>query len=827
MSERPDGSARGPVSVVVVGAGPRGAGLVERLLANAPELLRGAPLDLHLVEPHGFGSGRIWRHDQAPLLRANSQAEDMTMFTDDSCTIEGPVLTGPTFEEWARLPEQERGTIPEALRGEAQALHGMTFASRRLVHEYLAWFFWRTVRDLPDGVRLHLHHDRAVDVTEDGEGQWVHLAGREDPLRADAVLLAQGHLPTRPVGESAATADAAARYGLVHLSEEFTADADLERLRPGQDVLVRGAGLAFIDLAVLVMESRGGRFVPAENADGHALRYLPSGREPVLHVGSRRGVPYRSKITYRLTGPPVPRLRFLDAVAVEELLLLDRALDFRGDVWPLLAKELAFAHYFELAHSHPQAVPGGWDALHRSLARLPWGSRELDEAVAAQVPDPQDRLDLEQFDRPLRGLAFDSPDALQQHVIAHVEGDLARRRDPRHSSDLAVFNALLAVLEPLVRILGSGHLSTPSLLRDVPWFFGFFSYFASGPPPRRLEELLALARAGLVRFLGPDVLIEARPQHRGTPATFIATSPAVPGEVRATTLVEARVPGATVSATADDLLLRQFDRGDVCEQVLVDDCGLTRIPLGRLLVVPDTCQVVTADGRPHERRYAFGSGTSAATPGAFSRPRTNAAFFRQNDRSARHVLAALAALAAGRRTTRRPAATGLASPDDTAPAHRVEVVYARSGDAPLARALDHLTDEVAARTSAPVDLPVDCAVLLRLNGDVVGLAGCTRPGDPGDLAPEAVRLTALWVDPAHRGRGLARLALDALLDRAADSGADAVITTVPDRFPEARELLRSSGFEPVAGQSLRRDLDPDGPRASTVPRPRLTPARAS
>ena len=41
-------------------------------------------------------------------------------------------------------------------------------------------------------------------------------------------------------------------------------------------------------------------------------------------------------------------------------------------------------------------------------------------------------------------------------------------------------------------------------------FHGLFSFLASGPPPRRLAELLALHRAGIVRFLGPHLELASR-----------------------------------------------------------------------------------------------------------------------------------------------------------------------------------------------------------------------------------------------------------------------------------------------------------------------------
>lgn len=43
-------------TLVIVGAGPRGTGLLERIAANAPELLPAdAPLHIHLVDPYPPG----------------------------------------------------------------------------------------------------------------------------------------------------------------------------------------------------------------------------------------------------------------------------------------------------------------------------------------------------------------------------------------------------------------------------------------------------------------------------------------------------------------------------------------------------------------------------------------------------------------------------------------------------------------------------------------------------------------------------------------------------------------------------------------------------
>lgn len=49
----PVGPAR---SVCLIGCGPRGASIVERILANVPALYGDRPLDLHIVDPYPPGA---------------------------------------------------------------------------------------------------------------------------------------------------------------------------------------------------------------------------------------------------------------------------------------------------------------------------------------------------------------------------------------------------------------------------------------------------------------------------------------------------------------------------------------------------------------------------------------------------------------------------------------------------------------------------------------------------------------------------------------------------------------------------------------------------
>ncbi|MGM1062940.1 FAD/NAD(P)-binding protein [Saccharothrix sp. Mg75] len=601
--------------MVVIGAGPRASGLLERLGANAE--LFGGPLEVHLVDPFPPGAGRVWRHEQSPLLRMNSMAEDVTAFTDDSVLCEGPVRPGPSLAEWA-AGDLSGVDLDPGVRAELAATTPTSFPSRRVQSAYLRWFHERAVRSLPPGGSVRLHRTRAVRLAGGpGAPQRVWLAGRAEPLVADVVVLALGHLDARPAPEEVELAGYAARHGLTYLPPDYTADTDLSGVPAGEDVVVRGLGLAFVDLAVLLGQGRGGVF---ERVGGE-LRYRPSGREPRLHVGSRRGLPYHSKTGYRLQGARPEPGGFFDAAA---LLARDGDVDFRADAWPLMAKDVAHGHYRELFTGHPDRVRVPWEEFAAEFAGLDWygaGMRALEERA---VPAAEDRIDFERLDRPLAGRVFGSAEEFQEHVRGYVEADVARRGDPAHSADLGAFLALLGVYGQFARLAASGRLRG-----DDGWWRGFFSWFASGPPPDRLEELLALSRAGVVRFLGADTWVRAED------GVFLAGSASTPGHVvRATGLVEARLPVHRLERTADPLLRSLLAAGE-----LRDEGGLVGVSAA-------DSRLVDAAGVPHARRFAVGPYTTNAAFAAFARPGTNAPAFRQNDEVARAVLRLLAADAA-------------------------------------------------------------------------------------------------------------------------------------------------------------------------------------
>jgi hypothetical protein len=647
--------------IAVVGAGPRGVGFLERLSANAGELLPDHRVEVHLIDPFPPGAGRVWRHEQSPLLRMNSMAEDVTMFLDESVRCDGPIVSGPSLAEWGEMarsvaaPSADPAHPLDSVDAELAGLTGRSFPSRRLASRYLTWCYEHVKDTLPDTVDVRLHTDRVERITGPDDGrQRVWLAGAAEPLLVDAVVLAIGHLDADAFGPTAELADFAARHGRYYLPPAYSADVDLAGVPEGEPVLVRGMGLAFIDLMALLTEGRGGSY--RTEPDG-SLTYLPSGREPVLYVGSRRGVPYHAKTTYRLPGDRPPLPTFFGADDAARLLAAHDRLDFTEHVWPLLAKEIGWAYYHELGTAHAERMSVPWQRFAQQYAQLDWDSDERRALVAASVPRPADRLDFDLLDRPLTGLRFDSAEALQEHLRDYVRADLARRSDQAYSADLGAFLALLSVYAQMPGIIATGKLSVRSRVERLEgWWTGFFSYFASGPPGDRLEQLLALSRAGLVRFLGGGMRVTADEEQ----GLFVARGDNIDDVVTAGALIEARLPKATVEHTADGLLRSLQGTRIGTEEVLPGGPdGDVRTGLLAVSGVDGRLRDPVL-GEWHRRRFALGPFTTVRTAAAFARPRTNAPAFRYNDAAARAVLRLLDELGGARVDSRLGAAPGQA-----------------------------------------------------------------------------------------------------------------------------------------------------------------------
>ncbi|BBA96406.1 putative nitrogen regulatory protein [Actinacidiphila reveromycinica] len=635
----------------LVGAGPRGLSVLERLCAQERKSPRWDRLTVHVVDPEPAGAGRVWRPSQSPHLLMNTVASQVTVYTDESVRIRGPLEEGPSLHTWARAlglgtlaPGPATPTAPRVL-AEARALGPDTYPTRSLYGHYLTWAFHQVVANAPAHVEVRTHRARAVALEDEAPApygpdtappQRVLLEDGTRLTGLSAVVLAQGHVAGHPDVPGRATADFAARHGLLYIAPGNPADVDLSRVPPGEPVLLRGLGLNFFDYMSLFTHGRGGRF---ERAGGR-LVYHPSGREPKMYAGSRRGVPYHSRGENEkgAHGRHTPRL--LTAEHVAELRAPGaEPLRFGTDLWPLISKEVRGVYYETLLTARGDRA--GAERFTPGFLRAATEQAE-DAVLDAAGIGPAERWDWDVVTRPYGSRVFAGPEEFRGWVREHLVRDV---REAHRGNVRGPLKAALDVLRDLrneIRLaVDHGGLDGASYRDELDaWYTPLNAYLSIGPPARRVEEMIALLDAGVLELTGPGMRIapDAGGGTRG--AGFVATSSAVPGvRVRAGVLIEARLCAVDLRRTADPLLRWLLDAGQ---------CRPYRIPgrdgdheTGGLAVSARPYHLLGADGTAHPRRFAYGVPTESVhwVTAAGIRPGVGSVTLEDSDAIAGTVLA--------------------------------------------------------------------------------------------------------------------------------------------------------------------------------------------
>ena len=98
-------------AIAIVGAGPRGISIIERVAATLNESNSTQSLTIHLIDDAQHGAGRVWDTTQTHTLCMNTLAGAVTLFTEPGATVTAPVLEGPTMYEWIQLLRGERDAV--------------------------------------------------------------------------------------------------------------------------------------------------------------------------------------------------------------------------------------------------------------------------------------------------------------------------------------------------------------------------------------------------------------------------------------------------------------------------------------------------------------------------------------------------------------------------------------------------------------------------------------------------------------------------------------------------------------------------------------------
>ncbi|MDG4533275.1 FAD/NAD(P)-binding protein [Streptomyces sp. AV19] len=646
-----------PHTICLVGAGPRGLSVLERLCANAGRAAAGTDVHIHVVDPYAPGAGGVWRTDQSRQLLMNTVAGQISVFTDASVDLEGPLEPGPSLYEWARAllaGEADDACLGEPRRdvlAEARELGPDSYPTRAFYGQYLRWVHARIVAGAPSSVTVTEHRTRAVALRDEQDGttdtprQAVVLADGTELRHLDAVVLAQGHLPARASRADRDLAARAARHGIHHVPPANPADVGLGAIRPGQAVIVRGLGLNFFDYMALFTAGRGGSFTRSAGR----LVYHASGNEPRLYAGSRRGIPYHARGENQKGphGRHEPLLLTPERIAaLKARAARQSGLDFERDIWPLVAKEVETVYYRTLLASRQLTLQAR--CFESAYVHAPWGTGEEQRILDAHDIGEKDRWDWDLLARPYRDEEFSGPAAFECWLLDRLRQDVAEARAGNvHGPRKAALDVLRDLRNEIRQLVDHGGLHGDSH-RDAldGWFTPLNAFLSIGPPTRRVEEMTALIEAGVLSVVGPGMRVDVD----GATGALTAHSPVVPGSgVRAEAIVEARLPEITLRGTGDALLRSLLDAGECAPyRIRTRDGGWHETD--GLAVTPRPFRLLDARGRAHPRRFAFGVPTESVhwVTAAGIRPGVNSVTLTDSDAIARAVLACSGAALDGR-----------------------------------------------------------------------------------------------------------------------------------------------------------------------------------
>ncbi len=630
-----------PYTVAVVGTGPRGISVLERLAV----LLRDGggdphPVHIYAVDAVEVGAGRVWRTDQDDWYTMNTVIGQVTMFSGEPDGGRPRPGAGPSLGQWLEdyAPADEHR--PE--------LGPDDFASRRDYGRYLR-FVYRTITDeLPSHVRLIPVRAQVTAVRPGPLGDYEVTLDDSRTLTANKVVLATGHPRNEPGDfDRAMLRFAEGRPTVRYLGGDSAADMDLEgAVRPGATVAIRGLGLSFYDVLLSLTVGRGGEFVRGE--DGR-LRYVPGGREPRVVAGSRSGLPIPARGRNQKDPGYVHPALFLtqEAVAAARARRLSATgsalLDFAEDILPLLLKEVE--HVYRTTHVRARAGAAAAEEFARQHAELLACGDDtsvlLKEAGLEDVP----ALDLRALARPFTGEAFPSHEAWHERLFAVMRRDLDEAVLGTLDGPLKAALDALRDLRGVVRsaidyggLLPESHRD--AFLRD---YAPVNALLSAGPPMVRTEQLMALMEQGLVEIVGPDTRFAAD----GASGRFVVHSPQVAGSERtAEVLIDARIPTPALPRDSSPLTRQLLDEKVIREFVNSDAASGTEYATGGLDIVQGSFRVRDGAGRAHPGLYALGIPTEHVrwfTQIGNGRPGVATDFMKVADTVARELLAPLAA----------------------------------------------------------------------------------------------------------------------------------------------------------------------------------------
>lgn len=484
----------------VVGFGSWGLCVLERAVAQARRCQ--SFIRVHVIEPGALGGG-VYAMGQPDYLILNNPCGQLSLYASPDEEEDLPYAVG--LFEWA-VSAGYRWSGHECIVSTAgRPIAPTDYLPRRLMGEYLVWFYETLVAHAPPNLEVVRHYATAVDITSLGDGSEAVALDNGLTLCVDHVVLTSGH--TWNEESDGDESD-------VHYLRPYPVEYFDTAVAPGESIAIAGMGLVAFDLLTAFTVGRGGIFEDV----GHRLRYVPSGNEPEIHLYSRSGVPHCAKSAHGVD----PYGDYEPVVCTPERFAAltnpggssdRRQVDFRRDLLPMLCAEMQARHLI-----HAAFLKGGADASADVRHRLTrgWTNGRFDKVVRRYEP-VYGRLVPADYLFAGAGRTHRCGSDFESQFYAMIESDLDEALSIGGSPVKAALEVLRILRDQLRLVIEFGGLTLESYLDFQSNVRGGINRMEAGPPPLRAQQLLALLDAGVVHaVLGPNPELIPGPDGRTT-----------------------------------------------------------------------------------------------------------------------------------------------------------------------------------------------------------------------------------------------------------------------------------------------------------------------
>jgi len=491
-------------SVAIIGAGSRGLSVLERVLTLAATA---GPVRVEVIDPAATGAG-VHLLEQPDYLLLNTTCAQVSMFPD-AYTV-GDEVHGPGLDLYQWVTERGLRIAEDGFTaGSAgRPIRPTDFLPRRVLGQYLQWFFRELLSRVPEHVTVNVHRAEAVDIESDPDSD-PNSDPDSDPdellvTLSDGSRLVVGHA-FLTTGYTPNVRAGALPGGDRIIAEPYPLPQRLAGISAGDSVAIGGFGLSAMDVMSCLTVGRGGRFVPSEDRPGQ-VRYLASGDEPALLFYSRSGVPCRARPRVVEFGDRYQPLVFTRAAIDSARATRNSPLDFERDVLPLVLSELRIAYRRCQARCAGPAVAA---AVERELA----GAGDAIGAVLDVLDSRLGRFDAAATFEGWSTMSLYSSKSYADWLAATVREDLAEGALGFAGSPVKGALDMLRDLRDVFRhVVDFGGLTPASLENFLARTVPALNRAVVGPQYERHLELLALLECGLASVpFGPAPSVHWQP----------------------------------------------------------------------------------------------------------------------------------------------------------------------------------------------------------------------------------------------------------------------------------------------------------------------------